>query len=185
MSEVHESARHRAVEAAYAAHADDVYRLAYALLHDREDATDAVQEAFVRAFQQWERYDPERPLRPWLHAIASRVALDRLRRRRVRTLAIPRLWRDGDIETQARSYGADPAGRVVLRAEVTEALATLDPIPRAALLLRHRYGYDYEEIGALLGLSATNVGAVLTRARTVLRRLLDEETRAQQKEQRA
>lgn len=179
-----DSLRHRAVEAAYAAHADDVYRLAYAVLRDRDDATEATQEAFVKAFERWDRYDPERPLRPWLHAIASRIALDQLRRRRVRALAIPALGRESP--PGAAAYGGrDPGMTVPRRMAISEAFAALGPVPRAAVLLRHRYGYDYEEIGALLGLSVSNVGAVLTRARSALRGRLQDEATAHPKEREA
>ncbi len=105
MDEMNDAARRQAVTDAYAAHSDDVYRLAYAILHDRDDAVDVAQDVFMRAFEQWHRYDHERPLRPWLHTITSRLALDRLRRRRVRRLAIPALARDA-----ARRSGGDDTG---------------------------------------------------------------------------
>ncbi len=175
MDETRERLRHRDVTAAYAAHADDVYRLAYAILRDGDDAVDATQDVFVRAFERWESYDAERPLRPWLHAIASRVALDRLRRRRVRRLAVPTLARESASRPGDAYAGHDPAATVSRRDSVEAALAELQPVPRAAVLLRHRYGYDYAEIGSFLGLSATNVGAVLSRARSVLRARLAEE----------
>lgn len=174
MDEMKDSARHREVSAAYAAHADDVYRLAYAILHDPDDAVDATQDVFVRAFERWDRYDPQRPLRPWLHAITSRLALDRLRRRRVRWLAMPALAHDASSPSGGAYAGRDPAITVSRHESIEAALAALQPIPRAAVLLRHRYGYDYAEIGALLGLTTTNVGAVLSRARATLRaRLAD------------
>jgi len=49
MDEMKDGDRHRAVAAAYAAHADDVYRLAYAILRDPDEAVDATQDVFVRA----------------------------------------------------------------------------------------------------------------------------------------
>nr|MBA2275672.1 RNA polymerase subunit sigma-70 [Chloroflexota bacterium] len=59
MDQMNDSARHSEVIAAYAAHADDVYRLAYAILRDQDDAVDATQDVFVRAFERWDRYDPQ------------------------------------------------------------------------------------------------------------------------------
>jgi len=174
MDHVSDSERHHAVAAAYAAHADDVYRLAYAILRDPDEAVDATQDVFVRAFERWDRYDPQRPLRPWLHAITSRLSLDRLRRRRVRRLAIPVLAQEAASQPGPYS-GRDPAVAVSRHESIEAALAALQPIPRAAVLLRHRYGYDYAEIGALLGLTTTNVGSVLSRARATLRaRLADD-----------
>ena len=57
---------------AYRDHADDVYRVAYAILRDPDAASDATHEAFARASRRWEQYDSNRPLRPWLHRIAAR-----------------------------------------------------------------------------------------------------------------
>jgi RNA polymerase sigma factor (sigma-70 family) len=181
-----EGDRHRAVRAAYAAHADDVYRLAYAILRDRDDAVDATQEVFVRAFERWDRYDARRPLRPWLHAIASRICLDQLRRRRVRRLALPALAGER-IGTPGSAYGGqDPAAGVSRREAMAAALDALQPVPRAAVLLRHRYGYDYAEIGTFLGLSPANVGAVLTRARAAMRaRLAEDESLVEHEERHA
>ncbi len=185
MDQMSDSARHREVSAAYAAHADDVYRLAYAILRDPDDAVDATQDVFVRAFERWDRYDPQRPLRPWLHAITSRLALDRLRRRRVRRLAIPALGHEAASQPGPYS-GGDPAGAVTRHESIEAALAALQPIPRAAVLLRHRYGYDYSEIGAFLGLSTSNVGAVLSRAHAALRaRLADDFTPTHRQEEQA
>ncbi|MBV9786854.1 MAG: hypothetical protein JOZ51_01680, partial [Chloroflexi bacterium] len=47
-------------------HQDAVFRLAYLLLGDADDADDVAQETFIRAFGALDRFDPSRPLRPWL-----------------------------------------------------------------------------------------------------------------------
>lgn len=170
--------RRRAVEDAYAAHRDDVYRLAYAILGDPEEAGDATQDCFARAFQRWDRYDGDRPLRPWLHAIAGRIALDALRRRRVRRLSVPEIGRQEAARSDGPYGGHDPAKASSRRESVEQALAALRPVPRAVVLLRYRYGYDYAEIGRLLDLSANNVGVLLTRARAQMRERLERDTDA-------
>ena len=76
--------RRQAVERAYREHADDVYRVAYAILRDPDAAADATHDTFARAFERWEQYDANRPLRAWLHGIVTHAALDAVRRRRVR-----------------------------------------------------------------------------------------------------
>src|ERR671937_27453 len=81
--------RDRAIDQAYRAHATEVYRVAYGVLRDADDALDATHDAFARAWERWEQYDSQRPLRAWLHGIVVHLALDRLRRRRVRRLAVP------------------------------------------------------------------------------------------------
>lgn len=182
MGDMQDGARHREIEAAYSTYADDVYRLAYAILHDRDDAADATQETFVRAFQRWDRYDPDRPLRPWLHTIVSRGALDQLRRRRVRWLAIPSLAQRSGGSSEGAYTGRDPGATVPRRQAIEEALEGLQPVARAAVVLRHRYGYDYAEIAGFLGISVSNVGALLTRARARLRAELEDAPMARQEE---
>jgi RNA polymerase sigma-70 factor (ECF subfamily) len=159
--------RRQAVERAYRAHRDDVYRVAFAILRDPDAAVDATHDAFARAFERWEQYDERRPLRPWLHGIVAHQALDALRRQHVRRIALP-----GIVERPPAQDGADPQAIVGERVLVDEALATLPPLMRAALVLRHYYGYDYAEIGAQLATSPGNVGSMLSRAHAALRRRL-------------
>jgi RNA polymerase sigma-70 factor (ECF subfamily) len=163
--------RDRAADQAYRDHATEVYRVAYGILRDPDEATDATHDTFARAWERWEQYDSQRPLRAWLHGIVVHLALDQLRRRRVRRLAVPTLGRQAvaDIGTGA---GADPAGDVVRRQVVEAALATLRPEARAALILRHYYGYDYAQIGTFLGTGSGTVGSTLSRAHALLRERL-------------
>ena len=162
--------RRQAVDRAYRDHADDVYRVAYAILRDPEAAMDATQESFARAFERWDRYDPHRPLRAWLHGIAAHAALDSLRRRRVRRLLHG--GRITEIAVRDPSSSPDPAVGIARRQVMDDALGSLKPLPRAAVVLRHVYGYDYEQIAAVLGTSAGNVGSMLTRAHGALRERL-------------
>src|SRR3954468_10459942 len=96
--------RWQAVERAYRDHADDVYRVSYSILRDADAAVDATHDTFARAFDRWHQYGASRPLRAWPPGITTQVALDMLRRRRVRPLAIPAPGR-----VQAAS-AADQAG---------------------------------------------------------------------------
>jgi RNA polymerase sigma-70 factor (ECF subfamily) len=162
--------RRKAIDRAYRDHADDVYRVAYAILRDREAAVDATQDCFARAFERWEQYDSHRSLRGWLHGIVSHAALDDLRRRRVRRLAAPAV---AQIRSVSGGLGgasmADPSTEAVNRTLVEAAMAELKPDARAALVLRHYYGYDYAEIAGFLRTSPGNVGSVLSRAHAALR----------------
>jgi RNA polymerase sigma-70 factor (ECF subfamily) len=163
--------RDRAADQAYRDHATEVYRVAYGILRDPDEAIDATHDTFARAWERWEQYDSQRPLRAWLHGIVVHLALDQLRRRRVRRRAVPTLGRQvvADIGTGA---AADPATDVVRRHVVEEALATLRPEARAALILRHYYGYDYAQIGSFLGTGSGTVGSTLSRAHAALRQRL-------------
>src|SRR3954470_10019318 len=163
--------RDRAVDQAYRDHAPEVYRVAFGILRAPDEAMDATHDAFARAWERWEQYDSQRPLRSWLHGIVVHVALDRLRRRRVRALAVPVLG--GRAVVDASGAPGVPASDVVRRQVVDAAMATLRPQARAALILRHYYGYEYAEIGTFLGIASGTVGSTISRAHAELRRWLE------------
>lgn len=168
-----DSERDRAADQAYRDHANDVYRVAYGILRDPDDALDATHEAFARAWERWDQYDSQRPLKGWLHGIVVHLALDQLRRQRVRRLALPVLGRAAaSIE---RTGEPDPADEVTRRQIVERALDGLRPEVRATLVLRHFYGYDYAQIGTFLGISSGTVGSTLSRAHAAIRRRLEAE----------
>jgi len=168
-----DSERDRAADQAYRDHANDVYRVAYGILRDPDDALDAVHETFARAWERWDQYDSQRPLKGWLHGIVVHLALDQLRRRRVRRLALPVLGRA--TATLERTTQPDPADEVSRRQIVERALDGLRPEVRATLVLRHYYGYDYAQIGTFLGISSGTVGSTLSRAHAAIRRRLEAE----------
>ncbi len=164
--------RDRAADQAYRDHANDVYRVAYGILRDPDEALDATHDTFARAWERWDQYDSQRPLRGWLHGIVVHLALDQLRRRRVRRLALPKLGRS-PISPIESSMHRDPADDVARRQLVETALDGLRPEVRATLILRHYYGYDYAQIGTYLGISSGTVGSTLSRAHAAIRRKLE------------
>ena len=163
-----ESERDLAADRAYRDHANDVYRVAYGILRDPDEALDATHDTFARAWERWDQYDSQRPLRGWLHGIVVHLALDQLRRRKVRRLALPVLGRSGPTPIDASAV-PDPAEEVARRQLVEQALDGLRPEVRATLILRHYYGYDYAQIATFLGVSSGTVGSTLSRAHAAIR----------------
>lgn len=93
-------------EALVRAHQEALFRLAYLFTGDPDSAQDAVQEAFIRAYRYLERFDPARPLRPWLLSIAANQARNQLRSARRYLDAVKRWFQDSpkdeaDIEDGA------------------------------------------------------------------------------------
>ncbi len=170
---MHSEGRDRAVDQAYRDHATDMYRVAYGILRDPDEALDATHDTFARAWERWDQYDSQRPLRGWLHGILVHLALDQLRRRRVRRLALPQLGRS-PVAALETSVG-DAANDVARREIVDRALHGLKPAVRATLVLRHYYGYDYAQIGSMLGMSSGTVGSTLSRAHVAIRQRLEAE----------
>src|SRR6185295_17336317 len=118
--------RWQAVERAYREHADDVYKVALAILRDPDAAVDVTHDTFARAFDRWHQYDANRPLRAWLHGIVSHAALDALRRRRVRAVAAPTIGRIREAHGSG-SFEGDPAPHIADQELVAHAIAGLRP----------------------------------------------------------
>jgi RNA polymerase sigma factor (sigma-70 family) len=155
-------------------------RMARALLGSPEDADDAVQDGFLAAWRAIDRYDPDRPFRPWLLRIVLNAARDLGRRRVVRrTEALT----PGAVE-QVPGAGPTPeqaAGRVLLREALDRALAALPERQRVAVTLFDGEGYAHSEIASLLGVPEGTVRSDLFHGRRALRAALrpfQEDTRA-------
>lgn len=151
----------------------DVARLCTRLLGSSDEAQDAAHETFLRARTAFDQYEAERPFRPWLLAIASHHAIDRLRRRSTeRRLFTPD---EADLETLA-APGPSPLQRELDEAARREMLAAIRELPdryRAPLVLRYYADLDYETIAETLGVSRNQVGTLLLRGRRRLREQLE------------
>lgn len=143
-------------------HHPGMWRAAYALCGRADLADEAVQGAFERVVRHASRFDPERPVVPWLHTIVineTRTLLStRIRRAEV-------ALRDEDVLL------ADPAEQIVAVDALVEALSGLNFDSRAAIVLRHLFGYSSSEAGEILGVPAATVRIWCARA---IARLRDE-----------
>jgi len=139
--------------------------VAYAQVHDAQRAGDAVQEAFLRAWQELPRLQEAAKFGGWLLQIVRNAAIDARRRIRPSVPEFPDLAaKDGD---PAREL--DEAERA---AKVKEALETLDETTRTAVVMRYYEGLSAKEIGAALEMTPAAVDMRLSRARGQLRELL-------------
>lgn len=156
-------------------HKRSVFGLCVRLLREGEEARDAAQETFVRAYAAISTYDAGQPFAPWLLRIARNHCLDQLRRR---VPAAARLELDAEPEDGAPARElADtdsPAADTLLeRAQVRTALeaavATLPPNYREVVHLFHVEQLSYKEIAATLDVPIGTVMTWLHRARGKLR----------------
>lgn len=143
-------------------------RVARAVLHDDDEADDAVQDGILAAWRAIERFDPARPFRPWLMRIVVNAALDLRRRDKVRrTEAIP-------DSASVKTAGPDRAtDSVILGARLREALAALPERQRVAVVLFDAEGYSHAEIAALLEVPEGTVRSYVFHGRRALRRILE------------
>ncbi len=152
-----------AFESLVRAHQDRIYNLAYRLTGNREDATDAAQEAFIRAYRALPRFRRDAAFSTWLYRIATNAALDLVRRRP----AVPPVELTADY--RAPDNPEVEAQRRETHRRIHAALGHLPPEYRAAVVLRDLQGLDYEEIAHILQVPIGTVRSRLSRGRGALR----------------
>jgi RNA polymerase sigma-70 factor (ECF subfamily) len=148
-------------------HIQRAYAVAYRVVQQREDAEDMVQEAFVSALKNIDRFELGRPFGPWLYRIIINRALSARRSRAFQlTESLPE---------QQEARGDSPL-TLALRGEVMDRFrATLADLPerqRVVIELHEVDGFSAEEIGDQLGISAGTVRWYIHQARRVLRTAL-------------
>lgn len=148
-------------------HSARVYRLAYRLTGNRQDAEDLTQEVFVRVFRSLDSYRPG-TFEGWIHRITTNLFLDQVRRKqRVRFDALP-----DDSADRLRSIHPGPElafEHQNLDYDIQQALDRLSPEFRAAVVLCDIEGLSYEEIAEALNLKLGTVRSRIHRARAQLR----------------
>ena len=156
-------------------HSQPIFRVAYRMTGNEHDADDVVQETFLRAYRQLDRFEERANFGTWLHRIAINCALDLLRAR-------------GRMD---RYYGGDPEDaemngtirsepeqdRLLISAELREQVAAamerLSGNERTAFVLRHFEGMPVEEIGKTLGIQVNAAKHTIFRAVRKLRESLE------------
>jgi RNA polymerase sigma-70 factor (ECF subfamily) len=146
------------------------------LVGDATVAEDLAQETFVKFYLGLPGFDPSRPVSPFLYRIAHNHCLDWLRKKKVPTVAL--VWEDEDGEARVADAPDSSLApdKLLERREVwqavDEALASLPPVYRSALIMRHREGLSYEEIAAALDMPLGTVKARIHRGREKLQQKL-------------
>ena len=152
------TARHELFVHAVGQHYPGLVRRLTVVVDDREAALELAQEAYLRAYRSWDRFDGT-DARAWLHTIGLRLAFnERDRRRRWRGLL-------------GRRTQEEPATGAVDH-ELHEALGELRREHRAALLLNAVDGYTQAEIAAMLAVPPGTVASWLARAKSKMREAL-------------
>lgn len=150
----------------------DIFNLAYRSTHNRQDAEDIAQETFLRAFRALSTYDPARPLRTWLYAIAANICRDWARRRQSRPETVELMESDARLVPSKAPQPADVAARRETRRAVEEAVMKLEPDYRLPVVLFYMRGVPQAEIAEIMGLPVSVVKNRLYRARRRLREML-------------
>jgi RNA polymerase sigma-70 factor (ECF subfamily) len=151
-------------------HQAAVFRLAYLLLGDADEAADIAQEAFIRAYRSLRRFDESRPLRPWLLRIASNLSRNRRRSLGRYFAALQRLGRTDvsnhpDIEAEA--------GRQRDARALWQAVQRLHSSDQQIVYLRYFLELSVDETAAVLEIAPGTVKSRLHRALRRLREVIE------------
>jgi len=154
---------------------DAVYGFACRMLGDREQAYDATQDTFIRAWTRLDSFDTARSLRPWLFTIAANVCTDMLRRRLAPTVSLD----DPDAGREPAGPRAGPAEEAAAREtgeRIARGLLELSDEQRVAVTMKHIQGFSYEEIAEMTGRPVNTVKSHVHRGRRRLAEILGDTT---------
>jgi RNA polymerase sigma-70 factor (ECF subfamily) len=159
---------------AYAILVDRYYdryaRFAVHMLGNREDAEEALQDAFLRAYRALPRYEERERFGAWLF----RMLVNRCRTTAVRRRRREKMFPSGELALLSASVQPDVEDSA-WREELTRALAVLPAEQREAFLLKHVEDLSYEEMAELTGAGVSALKMRVKRACSRLRELLQEE----------
>ncbi|MCA9922146.1 MAG: sigma-70 family RNA polymerase sigma factor, partial [Anaerolineales bacterium] len=142
-------------------HQEAVFRLAYLILGDAAEAEEAAQDAFVQAYLSLDRFDAERPFRPWMMQIVRNVARNRQRSMRRYAAAVRRWWQSHAIPLEADLPHDDAQ-------LLWQAVRRLPAAAQEVIYLRYFLGMSEVETAASLNIAP---GTVKSRAHRALQRL--------------
>lgn len=150
-----------------------VFNLCYRMLGNRQEAEDAAQEVFWRAYKALHRYDPNRSFQTWLLSIASHYCIDQQRKRHLYKVPI-------DTPFEETFHDNSPTPESIYNqnekaSQIEDLVNELKPTDRAALVLRYWHEMSEKEIADTLSLTVSAVKSRLFRARRQVAQLMEEQ----------
>jgi RNA polymerase sigma-70 factor (ECF subfamily) len=158
-------------------HSRNLFRLAYRMTGHQEDADDVVQETFLRAYRQLEKFDDRASFGTWLYRIAANCSLDLIRARKRRSERQDAPEEGAPDPIQLLPDSAPQPDRLAMSSQVgrkvADALNELSEVERTAFVLRHYEGMCIDDIGHTLGVQPNAAKHSIFRAVQKLRRALE------------
>lgn len=156
----------RAFEQLYNEYAEYAIRTAFAITRNNADASDAVQEAFIRVYRNIMFYDEERPFKPWFYRILVNEC-NRIMKRRSKVIAIDQyLNEDHSIGSQIDDY------KFERYEELYAAIQELNEINRIPIILKYLNNFSEKEIAEILDININTVKSRLFKGREKLKQAL-------------
>ncbi len=153
-------------------HQEAVFRLSYLLLGDPDDAEDVAQETFLRAWKHLKRFDPTRPLRPWLLSIASNLASNRRRSAGRYLAALTRTFRN---EPPYSTSTEEKSARHMEAGELWKAVQNMSVPDQQIIYLRYFLDLSVTETAQALNVPDGTVKSRLSRALERLRGIIQQD----------
>jgi len=147
---------------------------AMGFLRNPEDAREASQEAFARAYKALDRFDPTRPFYPWYYRILRNLCLDRIARRK--RAPFPSEYVERAESPATALFGRNPETATIStrrQIQVQNAIDGLKVEHREIIYMRHYQDLSYEEMAVALDVPIGTVMSRLYRARRALRKELE------------
>ena len=138
-------------------HSDSMLKAAYALLKNRDDAEDAVQEAFMKFMEKQPRFNDDEHAKAWLLRVTINLSKNTLKAS----------WRKNKSETEEALYQENQSD------EVLSCVMRLEENYRTVIHLYYYEGYSIKEIASILKLPSATVGTRLKRGRAKLKKMLE------------
>lgn len=165
-----------AFETLYREHSPRIFALCIRLKGgDRREATELMQDVFVRVWRRLSTFRGDSAFSSWLHRLAVNTMLENARSEKRRVARVLSMEDTAALPGAARSSGVD------LRVEMEEAVASLPKGARIAFVLHDVEGYQHQEIAEQLSVSVGTVKAQLHRARRLLRDRLEGKSEVKKK----
>ena len=155
---------------------NDVYAVAYKMLGNAEDALDASQDAFIRAYTGISKFRGDSKFSVWMYRITYNICLDKLRKAK-RQPAVSLERGDDEPEPQIADNAPSPEERIISHETarlVRQGLDSLSPKLRSVLVLREVSGLSYTEIATATGLREGTVKSRINRARVALAKFIQD-----------
>ncbi len=154
------------------AHQEAVFRLSYLLLGDPDEAEDIAQETFLRAWNHLRRFDPARPLRPWLLSIASNLASNRRRSAGRYVSALLRAFRNEPVSSTSIE---EKSAQQMEAGDLWKAVQNLAAPDQQIIYLRYFLELSVSETAQALNIPEGTVKSRLSRALERLRGIIQQD----------
>ncbi len=145
-----------------------IYQAAYSYMRNTDESKDMVQEAFLRAYRNFHRFDVSRSFYPWLHRIIKNLCLNRKASKSYQTSGLP--------EFEPSSGLRGPEEEVLRMESAREIRTAVDNLPekhREIIYLKHFQECSYQEMAEILDIPGGTVMSRLYNARKALKAVLD------------